>query len=141
MKVKDYLQRYRDARREIARVQAEIEEVRSQAERITPRYGLEPRGSGADHDKIGTVLARAEVYEKELRLREADAMTLCVETIGFIDRIPSAESRLILTLRYINLLSWREIEERMYLSERSVFRVHGRALREAQEILDFESWQ
>lgn len=136
MKVKDYLQRYRDARREIARVKAEIEEVRSQAERITPRYGLEPRGSGADHDKIGTVLARAEVYEKELRSREADAMTLCVETIGFIDRVPSADCRLLLTLRYIRLESWREIGREMYLSERSVYYLHDRALREAQKILD-----
>ena len=136
MRVKDYLLRYKDARREIARVQAEIEEVKAQAERITPRYGLEPRGSGVDHDKIGSVLARAEVYEDELRAREADAMTLCVETIGFIDRIPSADSRLILTLRYINLKSWREIGREMYLSDRSVYYLHGRALREAQVVLD-----
>lgn len=53
-----------------------------------------------------------------------------------IARIEKPRYRDVLSLHYLQGLSWREVSERMhYRDEKSVFRVHGWALLEAEKII------
>jgi len=74
-------------------------------------------------DRMGNTIA-----EYERLVREAE---------GLISRLDRLRHRQVLTLRYIDGKSWREISRAMgYEDEKSVFRVHGWALKAAQKLLD-----
>ena len=54
-----------------------------------------------------------------------------------ISQIPQEKYREILTLKYLAGWSWRSISDELrYQDQKSVFRAHGWALKEAQKILD-----
>lgn len=73
-------------------------------------------------DRVGNTAA-----EYERMVREAE---------GLISRLDSPRHRQVLTLRYIECKSWREINQLMgYEDEKSVYRVHGWALKAAQKLL------
>lgn len=55
-----------------------------------------------------------------LRLKEEISMT--------IDQLENSEERLLLRYRYLDSLSWEEIEQKMYVSRSTIHRIHGSAL-------------
>lgn len=67
----------------------------------------------------------------------AEYYKLVEDAEGLIARLDRPRHRQVLTLRYIECKGWREITRIMrYEDEKSVFRVHGWALRAAQKLLD-----
>ena len=137
MKVKDYLQEYRRLKHETERLKESIDEIMAMAEHAIAHYGLEPAGSHAGNSsKQEQAVAKAEWYVMELQDRMKDRMKLATEICEFISKLDDPESRHILTLRYIRCEKWPDIADEMHMTERNAFRVHGKALKEAQEIFD-----
>lgn len=50
--------------------------------------------------------------------------------LNIIDSIDDSEQRLILTMRYVNLKTWEEIESELPLSRKTMFIVHKKAIKE-----------
>ena len=46
-----------------------------------------------------------------------------------VDKLEDLQEKTLIRNRYINLMSWNKIARDMYLSERSVFRIHKHALK------------
>jgi hypothetical protein len=96
-----------------------------------------PHGGGADREKLLAALADAD---GEAIRRMTEAVKRQQEIENLIDRVPTDVCRVVLRLRYVDLLRWSEIEKRMVKSgayayeRRQIFRIHGLALKEARKV-------
>ena len=59
---------------------------------------------------------------------EASASVVKVEIESSISKMMNEDERLVLTLHYLDWLSWSEIEDAMYASKSTLMRLHRRAL-------------
>src|SRR5690606_17382639 len=66
--------------------------------------------------------------ERELKVLEAKASVVKVEIETSIANVIDEDERLVLTLRYLDWLSWSEIEKVIYASKSTIMRLHRRAL-------------
>lgn len=131
-----WLESYRELRFEVLRLQRKHQSLWDQATGITAKLSPVPGGGGGDREKLLAMLSDAdeEVIDKYL-----EAAIRQQEIERFIEDIPSAISRIILRLRYVELLRWPEIEaaltdSKIYYEARQIYRLHGIALREAREL-------
>lgn len=69
------------------------------------------------------VAARRNAEEKA-----AELIKLRSDMSNRIDMLDKLEERLILRYRYLDGLSWKEIEDALEMSDRTVFRIHKKAL-------------
>lgn len=133
--VRDYLNSVLEARMEIKRLQHKITQLESAATKTTNVLTGMPRSGGADRDAVLANLADVtEDYYRKLAAAERREQAVN----EFIDTIPARDSRVLLRLRYIEGFGWRKVLTAMnkngfHLSERQMFRLHGRALNEARE--------
>lgn len=114
-----------------------LQTIRSIQTKTTPSYSRrESQMSSFAEDKMAELADEAirleetiklKIVEKERRLQSAEAM---------IDKLDS-EKRCIITLRYVDGKSWRQILVKMAgkgLSERTTFRVHREAIYQLREL-------
>ena len=138
--VREYLNSVIEARMEIKRLQHKVSQLEAQATKVTTIITGMPRGGNADRDTILAVLAdltseyHAKIAAAEKRERDVNV---------FIDSLPSRDARIILRLRYVEGFGWRKVlsalnKYGLHLSERQMFRLHGRALNEARERYEHE---
>lgn len=66
--------------------------------------------------------------ERELKDLEAKASVVKVEIETSIANVIDEDERLVLTLHYLDWLSWSEIEKVIYASKSTLMRLHRRAL-------------
>lgn len=135
MTPKEYLQQYRDAVRRAAAAQDHLDELRSMASRITPKYGGEGGGSNQSGDKLGAAVAR--IIEAENRLSDELEMLEATEreVVTTISRIQDKALSTLLYERYINGKTFEQIAVDLGYCWRQTIRLHGNALIKVGEIL------
>lgn len=135
MTPKEYLQQYRDAVRRAAAAQDHLDELRSMASRITPKYGGEGGGSNQSGDKLGAAVAR--IIEAENRLSDELEMLEATEreVIGTINSVEEP-FRTLLYERYINAKTFEQIAVSMSYSWRQTIRLHGTALMAVKNVIE-----
>ena len=133
---REWLESYRELKVEAARMRKQHERLFTQATQITSRLSKEPRGSGGDREKLLASLADAD---GEAMRKYAEAEQRMREIEEFIDRLPNRMGRIVLKLRYVDLMHWKDIHRelaRLSLNyeEAQIYRFHGIGLREARTI-------
>ena len=71
----------------------------------------------------------------EIKRSVKQSQQIKAEVLAAISKVQNTNYRTLLTLRYIDGLSWEEIAVEMHYSYRHACRVHGRALIEISEVL------
>lgn len=134
--IKKWLWRYRDAGREIDRLQLLLDEVKANSDGVRAiQYSDMPKSHGVGGDLSDTIVR----YEKlsiritQERVRQADVMEEITLAISQIDK---AIERWILSLRYIQLMKWEKIAEETGYSEQRIYEIHGEALRYLGRIIE-----
>ena len=95
-------------KKETARIERKIEQLRNAAEKVTPTLSTQPKGNGM-RDKVGeyaTAIAALRTQLEEIhtqRLHEESRL------YGYINSIPDALTRLIFQYRFIDCLTWNEV--------------------------------
>ena len=137
MDVVEFLDSLRVARQEIHLCRERIAELEDANTRITTAWKEAPTGGGDVH-KDATVIALADKRAELLALEKdyADQM-LAVEQ--FIARLDDPVYRTILELRYVKLLRWPKVHQKMedaglWYSYRHMTRLHGQALAAARRL-------
>ena len=69
-------------------------------------------------------------YSDTIKKKIAELVDLKRCVLNIIDSIDDSEQRLILTMRYVNLKTWDEIENDLPLSRKTMFIVHKKAVKE-----------
>ena len=119
MNAKEYLNQARVLDRRINITLERVSQLRSLTQRITPAYD----GEVVSHTRNVTSLQDTEIS-------------------GVLKQIHDPDCRLLLEMRYLAFKSWEEISEIMHLHIRSTYKMHGRALKAVEEIINapgFES--
>ena len=66
--------------------------------------------------------------EEQIKKKMEELLRVKTEVMSVIDNIDNVNLRVVLKLRYIDSLSWSEIAEKIYASDKTVRRWHNQAL-------------
>lgn len=125
---KSYLRGYRKHGKRIKRIDAEIKEIRSMK-----MYPASVNSDGMPHGSGNSDLSSyaAELQEKENELfQEGIDQVKTYNDISYrIKQLEDEDERDVLFYRYIKGMEWWEIARAMDYSERWIYELHGRALK------------
>lgn len=126
MTAKEFLQRAREADREIDRIQERLERTRATVEsgRMSRITGM-PRGGAKDWTRTADRLIE---MERDVNARIQDLYKLKRLAREAVDRVDEARLRRVLELYYIDGYSWEDVAKRMQYEKRWVQRLNGQAL-------------
>ena len=126
-RVKRRLRQYLYCRRLIDCNVEHLQQLRSQAQRITTAYKAVPGGGGSGS---GRVEITAQILQLEAVIK-ADTKRLQEELLMvrfMINSLEDFQERIILNYRYINGKTFEAIADKTHYDIRQVTRIHGRAL-------------
>lgn len=109
MTVKDMSQLYY-LNREIEHLQRQLEELECLAEGTTQVITGMPHGSGTS-DKVGRYAVRIADLRSMIDNRKARCWDELHRLNAYIDGVEDSLTRQILTLRYVNGLSWQQVAD------------------------------
>lgn len=92
--------------------------------------------SPAEHDPMARDICDAVDATETLREYKAKADAVLRDILTAIDSVQDERQKLLLTLRYINGLNFKDIKESMHYEETQIFVIHGRALVEINKWLE-----
>lgn len=124
---KEYLQSYRSAVISETQIKEEIDQLRM--DKMFPgliQDGM-PHGSGGSD--LSAYAAKLDELLIELKDQMDKRIQLRREIVKKIEAMDSETEKAVLRYRYIHMLKWEEIKERLHMTSlRYVFKIHGRAL-------------
>lgn len=92
--------------------------------------------SPAEHDPMARDICDAVDATETLREYKSKADAALRDILTAIDSVQDERQKLLLTLRYINGLNFKDIKESMHYEETQIFVIHGRALVEINKWLE-----
>ena len=128
MNAKQFLKQYENAVNAAERLRLHYREELEKIDTIgsTLSGDGQPHGSGISRKTEDKAIKLAEAQSK-WKEAEIDALTIKDEVFSVIWDIPGIEGK-VLFERYINLLTWEQIAEKLDYSYSGIFYAHGRAL-------------
>ncbi len=136
MTAKEYMEqaRYLDMQ-----INSKIEQVRTLNElatKVTTVYSDMPHSPNRNTGRMEETIAKIIDLESEID-RDIDALVdLKREIMRVVNSVESAEYRTILEMRYLQFKKWEQIALLMSTDLRWVYRMHGKALKEVQQIIN-----
>lgn len=128
MNAKDFLKQYEYALNAAERAKRNYELEMERIDAIGSALGGDgqPHGSGISKKTEDKAIRLADKASKWLDAEER-AQVVLEEMTDFINSIPGIEG-IVLYERYINMLTWEQIAEKLYYSNSGIFYAHSRAL-------------
>ena len=127
MEIKSYLRSYQPALKYWELCTRRLDEAREVGIRSPKMDGMPRGGSGGGIEmQVDRILAA----ERRLNRARNEAMAIFEGIEDMIESLENFDQKRILRLRYIDGLTWDEVAMDSGFSERSVRRIHGRALEE-----------
>ncbi len=124
---KAWLRRYLDSRKVERELAQELEQLRSQAERITPILSAAPSGGGSGQ-QMQVIVERIEDIRSQLTKRIEQGLVVRTEIETVIDQLTDAQEFAILRRRYLLGQRWEQIAQEMHLDRSWIFREHRYAV-------------
>ena len=114
---------------EIKILDAKIERYETIAQAHGIRYDLD-KVQSSPSDPVSRAMEK--LYDLLDKRKEAQTRMIkaVAEAADLIDLVHDARGRLVLHYRYINVMPWQVIAEKMHFAERHVFRIHDDAMDE-----------
>ena len=134
MTIKEYLNRARYLDREIDAKLDHLERITAFVNRATVTLTDMPGSPSGDTAKREKMLVKMIDLKWEINAQIDELVDTKREIVKLIGKIDNNSYRLLLELRYVNLCTWQKIADEMDITERSVYRMHGAALLEADRI-------
>lgn len=135
MTAKQYLSRAYSLRRRIAAKQMHLEELRTQAEKSTQVLTGMPRGGG-NTSPVEQLAVQIADLSWEIDLDYMDLVQYEAQIKQAIDSVKDPVCFEVLTYRYLAFHTWTQIADEMHYSSRQVFRIHARALRFVDDVIE-----
>ena len=130
---KAWLRRYADCVKDMQTIEMQYQElVEAQESTGAIRYSDMPKSSGNQKDLSDYMVIRENELHKYWKARYKK-LKIGIEIKNAINALPTADERMLMTLRYINLMKWEDIAERMNISKRhATTNIHSKALSRIQ---------
>ena len=129
---KEYLRGYRRHGRKIKRIEAEIEEIRRM--KMYPSMNNDGMPHGTNQSDLSSYAAELREKEDMLYQEGVEAVKAYKGIEGRINQLEDQDERDVLFYRYIKGYEWWQVAKVMDRSERTIYRLHGSALRKIKKI-------
>lgn len=132
--VKQWLWRYREAKKDVRRYENELHElIETQESTGAIEYSDMPKGSGNQSDLSDYMVKREEAWKRIMKARYK-RIVVFQEIKNVIEQLPSADEREIMSCRYIQLngykaKSWEEVCVITNHEWAQAHRIHAKALK------------
>lgn len=124
---KEYLQSYRSAVISETQIKEEIDQLRM--DKMFPGLVQDGMPHGSGGSDLSAYAAKLDELLIELKDQMDKRIQLRREIVKKIEAMDSETEKAVLRYRYIHMLKWEEIKERLHMTSlRYVFKIHGRAL-------------
>ncbi len=135
MKVKEYLSQALWLDQKINSKLEQLETLRALATKVTAKLA-EEKVSGGNNTKGHMENAVVKIVDLEKEINEdidrlVDIKTEIMDTISQVD---DPVCQLLLWMRYVSGKTWEEVAWELDYNDRTVFKIHGRALKKIEEI-------
>lgn len=139
MKAKDFLKQYEYAVMKAKRCHEQYAEAMEKMDTIRSSLDTDgmPHGSGVTKRTQDLVERLVDAGGRYLKAEE-EALSIKEEVEDVINRVSPGVKGAILYERYIHLSKWEDIAELLTYSISNVFKLHGQALEEVEEIINHE---
>ena len=138
MNAKEYLSQVMYIDRRIDSKLEQVMTLRETATKATATLSDMPRSDSPNLQSMENTIVKIVDLENEIN-RDIDRLVdLKAEVRQLIAALENPEQQLILELRYLCFKQWSAIMEEMGISETSVYRIHGEALK---NIVVPEKWE
>lgn len=125
MTAKEYLGRIKQIDRRVEMLTERAERARARLVRVTSLYGSAPGGGHGDWtDALAGLIDEEDSLAEQLRLLTDERSAI----MHAIEAVPDEQMRLLLQLRYVDLLSQTQTAARLYCDRRTVQRWEEKAL-------------
>lgn len=128
MTAREYLERPETIRREIMRRRTRIETLRRLSARFSAELSDVRVRSTPDPTRMQAFLAEAADEEREISRLEEERRRAFADSALLISRLPEEKMIRVMEMRYLDLLPWEEITDRMDISASRAYRLHQLAL-------------
>lgn len=135
MTAKEYLSRAYRVDQRINTKLTRISELRALAQKCTVAYGGERVSHTRNVASLEDAVMKIMEAEKELDVQIDLLVDTKKEIEGVIERVPDADCRLLLEMRYLAMESWTEIACQMNTYRMRVYRLHDKSLELVGEVL------
>lgn len=128
------LKNYKHVKNEIGHIEEEITLLRERA--MSPRQPIisdMPKGSPIENDKMAALMIKFEELEKKYK----NLLDQLLEQQSIVEKlIESLEpfERDLIRYRYIDNLPWFKIQQKLNISQRTAFRLHGKILNKMEKM-------
>lgn len=134
MTAKEFLGRYRMLNIEIAAKREQADSIRELAESVS-HFSNAGGHNGGNGDRVGRYVAKLVDLENEIIVQTDRLVELKREIEDFIAAVDNPTLRQLLTLKYINDLTWEQVAERLNKSWRHTMRLHKIALKNFENVM------
>ena len=141
MKAKEYLQRPAQLKAEIQADIDRLADMRSIAECITRQLSF-TAGRVLSKDPYSFEKAMIDITaEEESIWKKAEILRdMEIEILKMIQKLPKTSHQTVLRLRYLTDMKWKDIAEKMYVSDAQIYRLHNDALKAFEKLIVGESF-
>ena len=134
--VRELLSSVLESRIEVKRIERKLAVLEARVTKVTAELTGMPGGGTSDRN---AALAAFADLTRDYYARLVAAEKHETEVSDFINRLQSPDSRMILKLRYIDCKRWPKVLSALSsmgrpMTDRQMFRLHGKALAEAREL-------
>lgn len=124
---KEYLSRYTDNKKKVARIAEQIKILRNG--KMFPGASIGAVISSGNINDLSGYIAKLESLTQKMMKEAYKAEEICEEIWKAIEIMDSEQEKQILTCRYIYGYSWDRITDKTGLSWAHVHRIHAKALK------------
>lgn len=123
---KEYLKSYGDAVRAEKAIEDEIQQLR--LDKMCPSVVMDGMPHAHNQTDLSTYAAKIDALMFDLKCKLEDKIELRREINRRINSMQCESEKTILWMRYIKGMKWGEIAKEMHYREKSVLKIHGKAL-------------
>lgn len=116
----------------------QLEQLRAMTCKVTPTFS-DMRVSGTkDRCPMETAIIKVITAEEEINKMIDNFVDLKAKLHSMIQKLDGHESRMVLEYRYLCFNNWEEISIKMQYKTSYIYKMHGRALRKFDKLLNKE---
>ncbi len=134
MTIKEYWRKVEQLRKRINRKIHEIYILRQRAEGMScGETDSDSRTASPEHDRIGNAVCEIVTLEQEIKETQEEFDAIIAEMQSCIQQIEDADARDLLTKRYVEFKPWKTVAAEMFVSIRTVYNLHEKAMEKLLE--------
>lgn len=134
MTAKEYLRQYRKLTESLRQLESDLRKMEEERDSIQIRADGMP-GSSNVSKRVESLAIRITDLQRRTMARREKLLAKREEIRAVIMLVPDPKLSRLLDLRYVEGMKWEAIAENMGVEVRHIYRLHGRALQEADKIL------